>query len=335
MVLFEGFGDGDPDAIRSASVMADVFEEDEDEAEEGALNERHQDTSSIWSNEEEGLGIDIIENDSINEGAGMDWTVGEAEPEHRGLKRKGSAMSEEQLRITTQRSKGSLKAEPIAEESHETVPSQDRPNSITRSSDSTITSAPVTDESLRKSKPLKSDIGTPNPPFLMPDTPSFYSNSPFPSPEIIPTASFEAPRALTATSSFTDEPDYDPLNLREPSPGFRMSVDDVPSLISGSSTMTSAVNVHGVHPNFLPRNGGERAMSMSSAVTGRSQRSGPGKRSSLASLSKLISGSHGEKSKLSIEERAQGDDMDESGRKKEKRWSRIMFWKSKRSSVIN
>jgi hypothetical protein len=70
---------------------------------------------------------------------------------------------------------------------------------------------------------------------------------------------------------------------------------------------------------------GQRSASLSSAAVSR-------KRSSMASLSRLISSSHGEKSKLSIESRAphiMEADKKEKG-SKSKRISRMMqFWKPK------
>jgi hypothetical protein len=67
---------------------------------------------------------------------------------------------------------------------------------------------------------------------------------------------------------------------------------------------------------------GQRSASLSSAAVNR-------KRSSMASLSRLISSSHGEKSKLSIESRVPGTaDTEKKEKSKSKRISRLMqFWK--------
>jgi len=101
-------------------------------------------------------------------------------------------------------------------------------------------------------------------------------------------------------------------------------VDDVPSLTSSNSTMTrDSIFLPMTHnPQFRE---GQRSASLSSAAVNR-------KRSSIASLSRLISSSHGEKSKLSIESRA--PHIMETGKKgkgsKSKRISRMMqFWKPK------
>ena len=58
------------------------------------------------------------------------------------------------------------------------------------------------------------------------------------------------------------------------------------------------------------------------------------KRSSIASLSRLInSSSYGEKSKLSIEQRPQSECLEQpKDKKKNKRLSKLKFWKSRDSS---
>jgi hypothetical protein len=135
-------------------------------------------------------------------------------------------------------------------------------------------------------------------------------------------------RFPTARSSFTDDPTFDALLLGGPGPELRMSVDDVPSLTSSSSTMTSGINYNsqfGQH--FESRAPAERSMSIASS---QSSRSAARKRSSLASLSRLVGSSYGEKSKLSHELNAQAESPERPSKdKKEKRWSRVMhFWKA-------
>lgn len=127
-------------------------------------------------------------------------------------------------------------------------------------------------------------------------------------------SSSDVPRNHTANSSMTD----------------RVTVgSDVPSLISNAPTMTSAHDSRfssvGTHsssdlPHSLPSHARPRT----------SRYDIPSKRSSFASLSRLVGSSHGEKSKLSIEERATPDSTDKTERKKGNRISRLMrFWKSK------
>jgi len=141
-------------------------------------------------------------------------------------------------------------------------------------------------------------------------------------------ASFDVPRLGTAHSSITDRSVWSSARTGESGPDTTYSVEDVPSLTSSASTMISG----GLVP-FSPastRPSGERSFSFSAAVPRRSRpASAAGKRSSLASLSRLVASSYGEKSKLSIESRAQ-DDSGGSEKKKRHRISRMMkFWKSK------
>jgi len=98
--------------------------------------------------------------------------------------------------------------------------------------------------------------------------------------------------------------------------------------------MTSAL--HNTFPMISPRNPGERSSSLCSAPSDTSDQRRR-KRSSIASLSRLINGSSfGEKSKLSIEQRPHSEHLEpvkDPKAKKHKRLSRMMqFWKSKDSS---
>ena len=127
-------------------------------------------------------------------------------------------------------------------------------------------------------------------------------------------SSSDVPRNHTANSSMTD----------------RVTVgSDVPSLISNAPTMTSAHDSRyssvGTHSSSdLPHSPTSHARPRTSRCDT------PSKRSSFASLSRLVGGSHGEKSKLSIEERATPDSTEKTERKKGNRISRLMrFWKSK------
>lgn len=107
------------------------------------------------------------------------------------------------------------------------------------------------------------------------------------------------------------------------------SVEDVPSLTSSASTMTNTMNRFSA--SFFPRArlSTDRAASFSAAVHRRSSQANASKRSSLASLSKLVGGPHSERSKLYQEEKPPGDSPDKS-KKKGRRLSRLMhFWKLK------
>jgi hypothetical protein len=108
------------------------------------------------------------------------------------------------------------------------------------------------------------------------------------------------------------------------------SVEDVPSLTSSASTMTNTLNRFSA-ASFFPRGrvSTDRAASFSAAGTRRTSQANASKRSSLASLSKLVGGPHSERSKLNQEEKPPGD-TSERTKKKGHRLSRMMhFWKVK------
>ncbi|KAJ5752648.1 hypothetical protein N7520_009565 [Penicillium odoratum] len=107
------------------------------------------------------------------------------------------------------------------------------------------------------------------------------------------------------------------------------SVEDVPSLTSSASTTTNTRSRFSA--TFFPRArlSTDRAASFSAAVHRRSSQANSVKRSSMASLSKLVGGPHSERSKLYHQEKPPGDAADKA-RKKNHRITRLMhFWKVK------
>jgi hypothetical protein len=163
-------------------------------------------------------------------------------------------------------------------------------------------------------------------------TPDTFTTS-FSSPDFRSSqTSFDTPRLGTASSSLTDYRAMSSPHFGEPGPELRVSVDDVPSLTSSRSTMTSAM--HNTFPIGSTRRPSDRSASLCSAPSDLDQRRR--KRSSIASLSRLInSSSFGEKSKLSIEQRPQSEHSEptKEPKKKHKRLSKLMqFWKSKDST---
>ncbi|KAE8413707.1 hypothetical protein BDV36DRAFT_286761 [Aspergillus pseudocaelatus] len=173
---------------------------------------------------------------------------------------------------------------------------------------------------------------TPNiPPFSLQGGSSL-SNSSFPSPDFTGSSS-DAPRSIT-TSSTTDR------NFSSPSYNLSMdfphaSVEDVPSLTSSASTTTNPLNRFSATFFPRPRLSTDRSASFSAAVHRRSSQTNSSKRSSLASLSKLVVGSHAERSKLSYEEKPPIDEPDKA-KKKSHRISRLMhFWKTKDKDKLN
>ena len=168
--------------------------------------------------------------------------------------------------------------------------------------------------------------------------PSETASSVLSSPDYANT-SFDVPRSNTAHSSITDRTAWSISKASERGSHEHMypAADDVPSLTSSASTMTHPSRIsHSGHssqqppPNPSPYTDNRRSASLSAmAVLGGSRPASPNKRSSLASLSRLIGSSHGEKSKLSIES-TPTDEGEGTQRKKRNRVSRLMkFWKSK------
>jgi len=153
------------------------------------------------------------------------------------------------------------------------------------------------------------------------------SNSNFPSPDPS-SVSFDVPRLATASSSITDRHTLHSAYSSEPVIGYPQgSVEDVPSLTSSASTMTG--NIPHFSSPFYTCSSADRVGSFSAATPRRTSHSNASKRSSLASLSKLVGSTTGQKSKLSYEEKAPGADTVRI-KKRGYRMSRLMhFWRSK------
>ena len=145
-----------------------------------------------------------------------------------------------------------------------------------------------------------------------------------PSPDTAQT-SFDVPRLGTAHSSITERSSAW-SGARTADSGAYHSTEDVPSLISSASTRTGPAvppfaPLAAARPP-VPRGPDARSQSVSEPVPRPSSRPlSAGKRASLASLSRLVGGSFGEKSKLSIESRA--DDEGEAKGPDKKRKNRI------------
>ncbi|KAI9931901.1 hypothetical protein ASPWEDRAFT_171971 [Aspergillus wentii DTO 134E9] len=172
-------------------------------------------------------------------------------------------------------------------------------------------------------RPVTSPL-EPMPPFSLHNGSSL-PNSSFPSPDFHG-CSPDGPRSIT-TSSTTDRKFSNPsYNMSMDFP--HASIEDVPSLTSSASTMTNTMNRFSA--TFFPRRGSnDRSASFSAAVHRRSSHAHSQKRTSLASLSKLMVGPHAERSKLSYEEKPPGD-TPEKTKKKGRRISRLMhFWRTK------
>lgn len=317
--------------IGSSSTMEDVFEEDEEDDDWEEIKTVSHKGSTIRAEDDDtsGLGIRIK---VVNAESGSEsiekLSEDQGNPWQRGLKRKTSALSDAEGLPSASSMNSIRSVSPLRETftmddldlppriGNEAVT---RPVSSSRSSVSSLT-PPIRAKDI---SPLDVLSNTPQPPYLTPTTPNSTFHSPFPSPRS--PISYETQHISTAASSLMDEPGFNPLWLGGPGPEIRMSVDDVPSLTSSNSTMTRESMINPAFGNSQFRNG-QRSVSLSGPAVSH-------KRSSIASLSRLLS-SHGERSKLSIEERAP-ETHDSKKESKGKRISRMMqFWKpSKQDSA--
>lgn len=304
----------------SNSTMADVFEE-EDEDSEG-----DGETRSEAAEQRSQQGEDSDGETTPPAGPKKALSLSDV-PDATPLivRRKSSGLSDKDQAgahsVRTERSRTSLQEDVIAEE----MPSVIFRTSNVFQSESNL-SEPAAPSPKKVSSPREippvdlNTIHVPGP-AAMPTSPYSMSHaSSYTSPRS--PMSVDAQRISTAPSSITDENSFHSLLMGEPGPEVRISVDyDIPSLTSSTSTMTResafAPNPRMSQPSLRE----QRPVSVSSAAFGR-------RRSSLVSLSRLISSSHGERSKLSMEVRL--DSEPESRKKKSttKRLGRMMqFWK--------
>ncbi|KAF2817171.1 uncharacterized protein BDZ99DRAFT_10423 [Mytilinidion resinicola] len=333
-------------AIATTSPMADVFEEEEEE--DAEMTEVPTPSIDIVTEEvedeleEPSIGIQVVDTDDVSSGSAINWNFDDGlriKHENKACPQASVedvaptdvSYSREETPVPFERQDSSLAmgADPV-----EVVEDYEEPrtSSLTRSSDSTITPTMSEDEA-KRNRQLHLPLPLTTHQNLM--TPDTFTNSSYSSPDFRSSqTSFDTQRLGTASSSITDYRMMNPAHFGEPGPELRVSVDDVPSLTSSRSTMTSAL--HNTFPLMSPRNPSERTGSMSSIPSDVSERRR--KRSSIASLSRLIQGSSfGERSKLSIEHRPQSAHMETTTKdpkvKKHKRLSKMMqFWKPRESS---
>ncbi|KAF3048438.1 hypothetical protein E8E11_003774 [Didymella keratinophila] len=313
-----------PSAATTTSPMADVFEEEEPEEEKPESRRESAPTSIAEEPEKvEEPQIQIVETEERHDGPAINWNFNDglglktrAEPRH-------SPIMEEPLSPHAVPQSSVSQVEVV--EDYE----EPRTSSLTHSSDSTVTPQ----STLEEFKEHQSTMAVPAPlaqqSLMTPNTVTSSFGSPdYRSSQI----SFDTPRVGTAASSVTDYPVMPSPRFGEPGPELRDS-SDVPSLTSSRSTMTS--NLQGTFPLPTPRRPGDRSASLCSTPSEVEQRRR--KRSSIASLSRLINGSYGsEKSKLSIEQRPQSAYLEPVARetkKKPRRLSKLKFWKSSKDSA--
>lgn len=164
-------------------------------------------------------------------------------------------------------------------------------------------------------------------------TPTTYAASTFSTPDFARRqGSFEGSRLGTSASSMTDCRTMSSF-AGETGHGMRTSVDDVPSLTSSRSTMISSMNHYGSRRDIS-----DRSISTVSSKQTQDQSERRRKRSSIQSLTKLVGSPFSDsRSKLNVEQRPQtsasSSHPKDARKNKEKRLSRLMFWKSKTGSA--
>lgn len=315
----------------SSSTMADVFEEDEEE------DDSHTGESAAEDSTSESQGTTTGDEDE-----GRDTDDAASTPrQERGTEpansqtdismvpyatRKGSSSSLPAPRtVSNANSSGSLYGEAIVTE--QTCPIATRRKAISTSSseisDPVLTSPHWETNQRESTPPDPTSIVLPGPPMIPISPYSIGQSSSFPSPRS--PMSYDAHRISTAPSSVTDESQYHSLLMGEPGPELvRLSID-VPSITSTNSTMTRESLFPDVRPRNMPFHE-QRPASFTTTAFGR-------RRSSLASLSRLISSAHGERSKLSMEVPFENDTEKKSKTSKARRLTRMMqFWKPRASS---
>lgn len=312
-----------PSTATKAAPMADVFEEEEPE-DDLVMSDKDSKPSSLAEETQEPK-ISVVEADGKQAGAGINWNFNDG----LGIKRTDASTVDYSEPVSPRAIPEYASSAVELQRSPELNPievvedfEEPRTSSLTHSSDSTITPQPTSEEPKAHSPGINLSLPLTQQNVMTPDT----VTSSFPSPGY----SFETPRAGTSTSSMTDYPNMPSPRFGEPGPELRISVDDVPSLTSSRSTMTSAMQ--SAFPLASPRRFGDRTSSLSSDPSELESRRH--KRSSIASLSRLInSSSHSERSKLSIEQRPQSEHLEPAReKKKNNRLSKLKFWKSSKDS---
>ncbi|KAL8683202.1 MAG: hypothetical protein Q9186_000814 [Xanthomendoza sp. 1 TL-2023] len=319
--------------LGSNSAMADVFEEDEeDETEHQTRSTRTQKRVSTGDGRDEldqGLGVTVVDaannTGTLAKGGSKNPIVTSSDSKHDySLLQRGTPDS------TT----------PAIDQSHigiiDIVSADEEPRapeSAKALNESTVTPTSASDRLVSRpaSAPMQYTLPQPSPAFAVPEIHS----SALSTPDFRQT-SFEGPRLHTATSSITDRATLSSFRAGDHGFDTRGSVDDVPSLTSSASTMASAYPPR-ISSSAPTRASADRPSSLSSVpIVPRTCPSNASKRSSLASLSRLVGGSSGGRSKLNLSESAAAEESQKTEKKRGKRISRLMrFWKPKEKVALS
>lgn len=310
----------------SSSTMADVFEEEEEDDDD---SDPAKSSSSTGSSTPQAETVVAKADDTLVLGdffsaRTLESTVDkDATPVAR---RHGSDFEEARLqRSSSMRSRASLSSlqELVIEEEPEVISPSFRTIEFGRPAAqkrlSAIPDSPLSSPVSSRAPESSSSHNT-GPSSLAPISPySTTVSSSFPSPR---SPLYDGTILSSAPSSVTDD-SYHSLLMGEPGPEVRRSFD-VPSLASSHSTQhrENSFASQSSQLNRAPAPG-ERPASFSAMAFG-------GRRGSLASLGRLISSSHGERSKLSLEVYNSDTDKKSKAMKSKSRISRmVQFWKSK------
>lgn len=293
----------------SSSTMADVFEEEEEEVD--------SDDSGSSTPQPESVGPKDSEASSFS----GPFSVRSSDPSI-GPWRKGSDPEDgKSQRTASMKSRTSLSSlqEQVIEEEPPAIPMQFRKVEFGRPAQRKAPESPISPRA-----PMDGSSTHTTSSSLAPVSPySVAQSSPLPSPRS--PVSYDANIICTAPSSVTDD-SFQSLLMGEPGPEVRKSMD-VPSISSNHSNQAGE-NLFAQEAAQMtqPPAPGQRPASFSALAFG-------GRRGSLGSLSRLISSSHGERSKLSTEVTFKGDSEKKPKGSKSKRFSRmVQFWKPKENA---
>ncbi|KAH7328742.1 hypothetical protein B0I35DRAFT_404065 [Stachybotrys elegans] len=301
----------------SSSTMADVFEEDEED-EEGTRQAKAKLRQRAVRDDDDD-DDDTSDSDVTPPASTPKDPLSESQSISSMVRRQSSGLSDKDRASTH-----SLRAERSRTSLQESIIIEEPSRRLQRSP--LTNSGEFSPRTCSNPESQPSDIIITHP-GAMPLSPYSMSHaSSYPSPRS--PVSVDAQRISTAPSSVADEHNFQSLLMGEPGPEVRISVDyDIPSLTSSNSTMTRDSTF--LPQLRMPRPGTreQRPVSVSSAMGRR--------RSSLVSLSRLISSSHGERSKLSMEVTLDNEaDRKNSKNSKAKRLGKMMqFWKSNKQDT--
>lgn len=313
------------------SSMADVFEEDEEvdtALPSDATVSESSAVEAVDSDDEAGTGIEIV--DAVAE---HEDPVPTRNVEHGlGIHNRSMSSSLPLPKSPTGMRRTSVVEDIIIEESSpiEIVEDYEEPrtSSVTKSSDSSEASTVLADHS---SIALSVPSAEPSP-----MTPAFHAGSTFSSQGFHSQPNlFDSSRLGTSASSIGDNRTMSSFATAEHGFDRRVSIEEVPSLTSSRSTMTSAMQPSGPRRDFSDRSGSVMSIPVESDMMERRR-----KRSSIQSLSTLLGGSFGEtRNRSSSYQRPQTamceSTQQEGKRRKENRLSKLMFWRSKSERSVS